>query len=182
MRHRSNPTTRHTSKGLQVTDVDQTTVDLWNLPDYPQPPATLALHGLCRGKPVEWWIPEHGHQSPRKAFDLCAACPVQAECLNYALADPRLYGMWGGKTAVQRKMMRARNKPVECGTQAGWRFHINHQEPPCTACVAAHAPYAAERCGTLAGYTAHGRNHEPTCEPCRAAYKQWKRLRRAGAA
>ncbi len=31
--------------------------------------------------------------------DICRECPVQAACLQYALADPDLEGVWAGTTA-----------------------------------------------------------------------------------
>lgn len=33
---------------------------------------------------------------------ICGTCPVKAECLAEALADPHIVGVWGGTTAVER--------------------------------------------------------------------------------
>lgn len=38
-----------------------------------------------------------------RAKEICAACPVQRECLEYALATKEPYGIWGGLTEVERK-------------------------------------------------------------------------------
>lgn len=38
----------------------------------------------------------------RQALRLCGTCPVQQECLNYALELPELFGMFGGKTRPER--------------------------------------------------------------------------------
>lgn len=62
----------------------------------------------CADKPQDWWFPD-GEQSDgrgrikptadRKAYArakaVCDLCPVQAECLDYALPVER-WGMWGG--------------------------------------------------------------------------------------
>lgn len=37
---------------------------------------------------------------------LCAACPVRTECLEYGLGEPT--GIWGGRTARERRMIRNR--------------------------------------------------------------------------
>jgi WhiB family redox-sensing transcriptional regulator len=38
-----------------------------------------------------------------RAKEICATCPVQRECLEYALATKEPYGIWGGLTEVERK-------------------------------------------------------------------------------
>ena len=38
-----------------------------------------------------------------RAKEICAACPVRRECLEYALATKEPYGIWGGLTEVERK-------------------------------------------------------------------------------
>lgn len=36
--------------------------------------------------------------------ELCAACPVQEQCLEFALAQaPNLFGVWGGFSAAERE-------------------------------------------------------------------------------
>ena len=37
-----------------------------------------------------------------------AGCPVRDECLDYALADPSLQGVWGGRTDAERRVLRHR--------------------------------------------------------------------------
>ena len=62
---------------------------------------------------VDWWrdalcaqtfpdafFPEKG-ESTRAALQVCASCPVQAECLAYAL-DHEPVGVWGGMSARER--------------------------------------------------------------------------------
>ena len=40
--------------------------------------------------------------------ELCETCPVRPECLEYALADESLTGLWGGTTDTERRMIRRR--------------------------------------------------------------------------
>jgi WhiB family redox-sensing transcriptional regulator len=38
---------------------------------------------------------------------VCARCLVRAECLDYALADRELVGVWGGLSVRERARVRA---------------------------------------------------------------------------
>lgn len=38
--------------------------------------------------------------------ELCETCPVQCECLEYALRDESLTGLWGGTSDIERRMIR----------------------------------------------------------------------------
>ena len=40
--------------------------------------------------------------------ELCDTCPVRRECLEFALADESLTGLWGGTTDMERRLMRRR--------------------------------------------------------------------------
>jgi len=60
----------------------------------------------CRGEPVEMFIPDRGGPSAR-AKQLCASCPVQPECLKFALAIPDLVGYWAGTNERERRRLRA---------------------------------------------------------------------------
>ena len=44
----------------------------------------------------------------RKAKAVCAACPVRAECLTYAVSRPEKYGTWGGLNEDERASERRR--------------------------------------------------------------------------
>ncbi|MEM1333560.1 MAG: WhiB family transcriptional regulator [Actinomycetota bacterium] len=39
----------------------------------------------------------------RRAKNLCAHCPVQADCLSHALRNDERYGIWGGMTDAERR-------------------------------------------------------------------------------
>lgn len=44
---------------------------------------------------------------------VCAACPVMVECREHALLQPEPYGVWGGLTAAERRVVLARRRRRE---------------------------------------------------------------------
>ncbi len=40
------------------------------------------------------------------AKSICAMCPVVGECLDYAMAEVEIIGVWGGTSARERVKMR----------------------------------------------------------------------------
>lgn len=74
---------------------------------------------LCRDQDPDIWFPDptgiSGHGAARIrargeaiALDICDACPVQAECLSWALANDERFGVWGGHTERERETIRRR--------------------------------------------------------------------------
>jgi len=52
------------------------------------------------------WFPEIGESrlvSTAKKF--CANCPVKERCLKFALDNEIMYGVWGGKSAAERRRL-----------------------------------------------------------------------------
>ena len=41
---------------------------------------------------------------------VCARCPVLIECREHALLQPEPYGVWGGLTAAERRVVLARRR------------------------------------------------------------------------
>jgi WhiB family transcriptional regulator, redox-sensing transcriptional regulator len=41
---------------------------------------------------------------------VCARCPVLLECREHALLQPEPYGVWGGLTAAERRVLLARRR------------------------------------------------------------------------
>jgi WhiB family redox-sensing transcriptional regulator len=83
---------------------------------YTPPKAPNWDYAACRT--TGWtddFFPTKGESSPdqpymyREAAKLCAVCPLMDECLTYGMMEP--YGMWGGTTPDQRKILRT--LPVE---------------------------------------------------------------------
>lgn len=61
-----------------------------------------APRALCAGHPrPELWFSYSALQ--RRAAAICRQCPLQARCLEYAVARPEVHGVWGGLTAEERR-------------------------------------------------------------------------------
>ncbi|HEX6518300.1 MAG TPA: WhiB family transcriptional regulator [Nocardioidaceae bacterium] len=128
----------------------------------------LAEHGLCTQTDPEIFFPDRGDNS-HDARQVCGICPVRALCLEWALALPEQYGIWGGTTESERRRIRrarATEKPAE------------------PAPVVKPVPKPAREpvtCGTRRGYQRHRRLGEPACDPCRWANAAAdRRLRETG--
>lgn len=61
---------------------------------------------LCAQIDSEVFFPERGQPSG-PALRICQMCPVQRECLEYALQS-NVSGVWGNTTERQRQRMRGR--------------------------------------------------------------------------
>ena len=59
----------------------------------------------CRDSGVSAYFPARG-ESAAFAKATCAGCPVCADCLQYALDDPELHGIWGGTSERERRALR----------------------------------------------------------------------------
>jgi WhiB family redox-sensing transcriptional regulator len=51
------------------------------------------------------------------AKQVCARCPVMLECREHALLQPEPYGVWGGMTAAERRVVLARRRRREVELQ-----------------------------------------------------------------
>lgn len=45
-----------------------------------------------------------------RAKEICAGCGVRRECLEFALSQDPIYGIWGGTTAEDRQRERRRKR------------------------------------------------------------------------
>ena len=78
-----------------------------------------------------------------KARAICRQCPVQGECLAYALEHNEQYGVWGGLSPAQRKELRRkspRTKPPKTSHEVIVAGHIANAK----AVLARHATHLAE--------------------------------------
>jgi WhiB family redox-sensing transcriptional regulator len=66
---------------------------------------------LCAQTDPELFFPNKGCNVtiPRR---VCAQCPVRTQCLEEALADSSLDGIWGGTTPRERQQLRAEAKGI----------------------------------------------------------------------
>jgi WhiB family transcriptional regulator, redox-sensing transcriptional regulator len=47
----------------------------------------------------------------REALQLCRGCPVQQDCLRFAIEQREMYGIWGGmRESERRSMIRERRR------------------------------------------------------------------------
>lgn len=63
--------------------------------------------GLCRQVGGDLFFPEPGDGTTSAAKRVCAACPVVSECLEYALAARERWGVWGGLSERERRLLQA---------------------------------------------------------------------------
>ncbi|HEX2299677.1 MAG TPA: WhiB family transcriptional regulator [Pseudonocardiaceae bacterium] len=77
-------------------------IDLLNI----TPPPAWMARGTCAqvGDP-ELFYPEGEPVATARAKQVCAGCPVRAECLAYALGRDERHGIWGGMSAWQRRKL-----------------------------------------------------------------------------
>lgn len=97
---------------------------------------------LCAQVGSDLWFPDKGCEGGniREAIKTCNRCPVQAECLQYALEHGERYGIWGGITERQRR-------------------HLRRSQPP--------RPRDNSRCHNGHDITEVGRDNNGYCRQCR---------------
>lgn len=65
----------------------------------------------CRGHDPSLWYPAE-HENATQAKAICRSCPVQPECLAWALTH-REHGVWGGLSERERRALRGgRGRPA----------------------------------------------------------------------
>jgi len=60
------------------------------------------LDAECTRAKPELFYPEPAGRSVTEAKAVCARCPVQAECLAWAIRTNEPWGIWGGQTPDER--------------------------------------------------------------------------------
>lgn len=65
---------------------------------------------LCKEIGSEIFFPErHEANMARIAKKMCNRCDIKQKCLDYALKDPELAGIWGGTSEQERYKIRNRS-------------------------------------------------------------------------
>lgn len=59
---------------------------------------------LCKEHPEVQYFPIRG-ENPQPAVDICRECPVIEECLDYSLRNKERWGILGGRTARERRLI-----------------------------------------------------------------------------
>lgn len=109
----------HHQFGTRVgVDVEPAEPDLWLLPTVAEARPDWHDQANCHAQ-QDLFFSDYGNgrtgaaqtrakANIAKAKLLCAACPVRAECLDYALATHQKYGVWGGLTVKERRGLTAK--------------------------------------------------------------------------
>lgn len=109
------------------------------------------LSAACRGLDTSLWFPSEAGDSAsnRLAKRICKTCPVQPQCLQFALDNNEPWGVWGGMSARQRlDFQRRRLRPRSMdshGTESDYNLHLRLGTVPCAECRRAHAKYVAAK-------------------------------------
>ena len=115
--------------------------------------------GACRGTPPDTFFPTRG-EDVAAVKGLCAACTVRTDCLRYALDNHEEYGVWGGCSERERRLIwsqmaaganqdaaidtvkRRTRKPrpdkLEHGTEIAYQSCRRRPSGACETCTDAH--------------------------------------------
>lgn len=105
------------------------------------------VDALCAQTDPEAFFPEKGG-STRAAKSVCASCPVQPECLAYALESGERFGIYGGMSERERRRM---PKPEAPDPALGGSCSNGH---PWTKASAGRYPGGGRRCRICANVAA----------------------------
>lgn len=72
--------------------------------------------GLCKESDPEAFFPEKGG-STRQAKSVCKRCPSIDACLEYALDNGERFGIWGGKSELERRQILNARKTAEAASR-----------------------------------------------------------------
>jgi WhiB family transcriptional regulator, redox-sensing transcriptional regulator len=76
----------------------------------PAAPAPLVARwrelAACRGADLNLFFPGRG-ETTGLARQACAQCPVRQQCLEYAVSNRIVYGIWGGLTGPERRALQS---------------------------------------------------------------------------
>lgn len=120
-----------------------------------QYPGRWAEEALCSQIDPEVFFPEKG-QTHTAAKHMCRQCPVQVQCLTFALDNGETHGIWGGTTHNERRYMGYRHRaellapeapPDEDwhGTPWGIKRHLRIGTEVCRDCRLARRSYSREQ-------------------------------------
>lgn len=77
-----------------------------------EPPMPWMTNAGCLDSDPEIWFPNVGNGGvpSEPAREICTTCRVKPDCLEYALKDPRLEGIWAGTNREERKAIRKQRR------------------------------------------------------------------------
>jgi hypothetical protein len=97
----------------------------------------------CRGYPQSWWFPDRGDAVEMAlARKVCRTCPVRGDCLEYAVADAELAGVWAGTSPGSVRRCEAPVDLGATGTDAAMMAAWRSESPPAQSKPDEEAPTA----------------------------------------
>ena len=72
-------------------------------------PAPWTVDAACADADPSVFFVDHGRPAT-EAKQMCAGCPVRAECLDFALESHERFGIWGGLTDKERRVEARRRR------------------------------------------------------------------------
>lgn len=72
-------------------------------------PAPWTIDAACADADPDLFFVDVG-ESADEAKAICSRCPVQTDCLDFALASHERFGIWGGMSSRQRRVEARRRK------------------------------------------------------------------------
>lgn len=60
----------------------------------------------CTPETTNLFFANTGHLDTERAKTICGRCPVNRECLQYAITEDIDHGVWGGLTPHERGLLR----------------------------------------------------------------------------
>ena len=70
--------------------------------------------GACQGLDPELFFPDQGEPLDQ-ARAVCGGCVVRMACLEHALSMPERFGVWGGTSERQRRIIRHQRRTQPTG-------------------------------------------------------------------
>lgn len=64
---------------------------------------------ICSSTDPEAFYPDKGNSS-KDAKTICGLCPVQPDCLDYALSRDERFGVWGGLSERERRSLKRQRR------------------------------------------------------------------------
>lgn len=114
----------------------------------------------CKGADTDLFFAENIHDIG-PAVEHCFECPVIDECLEYAISDPFIVGIFGGTSSVQRARIR------KTRTKTGQRLSAKDMIPDRKTC---------EHCGIVFSYSPTPKRYCSTA--CNKAASRLRRIAR----
>lgn len=70
-------------------------------------PEPWTERAICGPQQADEWFPEvSARDAAKRTKEFCRNCPVKAQCLDFALRNNEQFGIWGGTSVTERRLLR----------------------------------------------------------------------------